>query len=370
MTDKSPAEVFPPGDRLKEELDARGWTQADLAEILGRPPRLISELITAKRAITPETAHGLGQAFGTGPDFWMNLEIQYQLARTARANHPVARRAKIYGQFPVKDMQRRGWLKPATALDDIEEELKNYFQISSLDDDIEIAYAAKKTSYEKLSTLQAAWLTRAQQLAETVSVSSYAQSNLEHLYAELRNCVAELRDAAKVPELLSKAGIRLLLIAPLPGSKIDGACMWFRKQPLVALTLRYDKHDIFWHALFHELDHIENGEGKSQPVVDSDLLKDCSDGPLTEKRANQTAASRLIPPDDMRQFISRFNPYYSDAAILSFAAHQKVHPGIVVGQLQHRGLVPWSSFSRFKAKIRDIIVPKAVTDGFSKHADG
>lgn len=369
MTDKSPAEVFPPGDRLKEELDARGWTQADLAEILGRPPRLISELITAKRAITPETAHGLGQAFGTGPEIWMNLETQYQLARTARANHTVAHRANIYGRFPVKDMQKRGWLKPVTALDDIEAELKNYFQVSSLDDNIEIAHAAKKTSYDRLNSLQAAWLMRALQLAPTVSVSRYAESNLERLYTALRGCVAELGDAAKVPELLSKAGIRLLLIAPLPSSKIDGACMWFRDQPLIVLTLRYDKHDIFWHALFHELDHIEHGEGKSEPVVDSDLLKDCSHGPRTEKRANQSAASRLIPPDEMERFISRFNPYYSDAAILNFAAHLKVHPGIVVGQLQHRGLVPWSSFSRFKAKIRDIIVPKAVTDGFSKHGD-
>src|SRR5262249_40913052 len=187
-------------------------------------------------------------------------------------------------------------------------------------------------------------------------------------YAALRGCVAQLADAVKVPQLLSRAGVRLLFIAPLPSSKIDGACMWFKDQPLIVLSLRYDKHDIFWHALFHELDHIEHGEGKSEPVIDSDLLKDCSHGPRTEKRANQSAASRLIPRDEMDQFISRFNPYYSDAAILNFAARVNVHPGIVVGQLQHRGIVPWSSFSRFKAKIRDIIVPNAVTDGFPKHA--
>jgi HTH-type transcriptional regulator/antitoxin HigA len=141
--------------------------------------------------------------------------------------------------------------------------------------------------------------------------------------------------------------------------------MWFKSQPLVVLTLRYDKHDIFWHALFHELDHIEHGEGKIEPIVDSDLFKDCSHGGQIEKRANHNAASRLIPPDEMKRFIARWNPYFSDAAILSFAAQVKVHPGIVVGQLQHRGLVPWSSFSRFKAKVRDVIVPKAVADGFA-----
>src|ERR1019366_7717927 len=52
-----------------------------LAEILGRPPRLVSELIAGKRAITPETAKGLGEAFNTGAQFWMNLESSYRLAQ-------------------------------------------------------------------------------------------------------------------------------------------------------------------------------------------------------------------------------------------------------------------------------------------------
>jgi HTH-type transcriptional regulator/antitoxin HigA len=265
-------------------------------------------------------------------------------------------------------MQKRGWLKPVTGLDAIETELQSYFQISSLDEGVNIPHAAKKTSYDRVSMLQAAWLVRAQQLAASVSVSKYIEINLAPLYAALLNCVAQPTDAARVPELLSKAGIRLVVIAPLPGSKIDAACMWFRNQPLIALTLRYDKHDIFWHALFHELDHIEHGEGKSEPIVDSNLLSDCSHGARSEKRANQTAASRLISTEEMERFISKVNPFYSDAAILNFAANLKVHPGIVVGQLQHRGLVPWSSFSRFKAKIRDVIIQTAVTDGFGRHA--
>lgn len=368
MTDKLPAEVFPPGDRLKEELEARGWTQADLADILGRPPRLVSEVITAKRAITPETAHGLGEALGTGAELWMNLESQYQLSQTPLANHTIARRAKVYGQFPVKEMQKRGWLRPATSLDAIETQLKNYFRISSLDEGVKIPHAAKKTSYDKLSMLQAAWLVRAQQLAPTVSVDKYSASGLKSLYDALRRCVQQPSDAAKVPALLSRAGIRLLVIEPLPGSKIDAACLWFDKQPLIALTLRYDRHDIFWHALFHELDHVEHEEGTTEPIVDSDLMADCSHGVKTEKRANQAAASRLIPAQEMERFISRINPYYSDQTILSFAAQLKVHPGIVVGQLQHRELVPWSSFSRLKAKIREVITQTAVTDGFGRLA--
>lgn len=69
-----PAEVFPPGEFLREELDGRGWTQADFAEILGRPPRLVNEIIQGKRRITPETANRLAAALGTSPEFWLHLE--------------------------------------------------------------------------------------------------------------------------------------------------------------------------------------------------------------------------------------------------------------------------------------------------------
>lgn len=85
-----PAEVFHPGEFLRDELEARGWTQADLAEILGRPLKTVNEVIVGKKAITPETARGLAAAFGTSAQFWMNLESAYQLHR-AGANEAAAR---------------------------------------------------------------------------------------------------------------------------------------------------------------------------------------------------------------------------------------------------------------------------------------
>lgn len=73
------AEKFPPGEIIKEELEERGWTQTDLAEILGRPLTLVNEIMTGRRAISPETARGFGDAFGVDPQFFLNLESAYQL---------------------------------------------------------------------------------------------------------------------------------------------------------------------------------------------------------------------------------------------------------------------------------------------------
>ena len=59
-TRTTPAQIFPPGEFIQEELESRGWTQEELAEIMGRPRRLVNELVAGKKAITPETARDFG----------------------------------------------------------------------------------------------------------------------------------------------------------------------------------------------------------------------------------------------------------------------------------------------------------------------
>ncbi len=67
MSEWMPAELFPPGEHLREELDERGWTQADLADILGRPVKMVNEIVGGKRRITEETAIGLADALMRTP---------------------------------------------------------------------------------------------------------------------------------------------------------------------------------------------------------------------------------------------------------------------------------------------------------------
>ena len=96
MTPKAPAEVFPPGDFIREELEARGWSQRALAEILGRPIQAINEIVNGKKRITAETAKELALAFGTSADLWMNLENAYRLATADDADPAIADRAEHF----------------------------------------------------------------------------------------------------------------------------------------------------------------------------------------------------------------------------------------------------------------------------------
>ena len=372
MGTRTAAEVFPPGEFLKEELEARGWSQVELAEILDRPPRLVNEIISGKRAMTPETAKGLGEAFGTSPQLWMNLESQYQLSRVSVAEDSIARKAHLYDRFPVREMIRRGWIQASNNVEVLEQQFMRYFGLMNIEDEPAFAHAARKRHYDSTSMLQLCWMYRAKALAPAVLARRYKESNLERLFEELRNRLEFVESVREVPALLAGAGIRLVIVEALPGAQIDGACFWLNKgaEPVVVLSLLYDRVDNFWHNLWHELDHVAHGEGKSEPILDSSIsaqqttLDQLGDIPDMEIRANTAAAESSIPKEEMDGFIARINPFFSDEAIVGFAKRLKIHPGIVVGQLQRRGLVGWGTHKKHLEKVRSHIVGQALTDGF------
>jgi len=71
-----------PGEILSEEfLKPLGLTQVALADHLDVPVQRINELVRGKRGVTPETAWLLAGAFGTTPEFWLNLQSNHDLVR-------------------------------------------------------------------------------------------------------------------------------------------------------------------------------------------------------------------------------------------------------------------------------------------------
>jgi addiction module HigA family antidote len=70
-----------PGVILSEEfLKPLGITQVELAARIGTPTQRVNEIVKGKRGITPETAWLFSQAFGTSPQFWLNLQSNRDLA--------------------------------------------------------------------------------------------------------------------------------------------------------------------------------------------------------------------------------------------------------------------------------------------------
>ncbi|MDL2275112.1 HigA family addiction module antidote protein [Desulfosarcina sp. OttesenSCG-928-G10] len=74
-----PSTPIHPGELLKDEMDALNLSAAELARAIRVPANRISQIISGKRNISADTALRLGKLLGTGPRFWLNLQMAYEL---------------------------------------------------------------------------------------------------------------------------------------------------------------------------------------------------------------------------------------------------------------------------------------------------
>jgi addiction module HigA family antidote len=88
--------AFPPGDLIREEIEYRGWSQNDLARIMGRPLQAVNELINGRKAITARTARELEAALGPDAQFWLNMETSYRLYKEGQADPEISVRAREF----------------------------------------------------------------------------------------------------------------------------------------------------------------------------------------------------------------------------------------------------------------------------------
>lgn len=366
MNNRTPAQVLPPGEFIKEEMEARGWTQEELAAVMGRPRRMVGDLLAGDKILTPETACDLGAAFGTGPEVWMNLETAFRLSLVKRESNEVSRRARLYSLAPVKDMIKRQWIKKTADVTALEQELKAFFAVESLNSAPQLLMAAKKSAtYQATTPEQLAWAFRVRNLAQAVRAAPFAPAGFGEMMRKLHRLVGHEADVRRVPALLAEGGVRLVLVEHLPRSYMDGAAMWIDKQsPVVGISTRYDRIDNFWFTLCHELAHVQRGDSSVDEWLVGEGAIPTEEKPECEQQADRDAAEFLVPEAEISDFILRIRPLYYREKVIQFANRIRVHPGVIVGQLQRRKELTYAQLREFLAKVRDTLKPNVLTDGW------
>jgi HTH-type transcriptional regulator / antitoxin HigA len=363
MTIRAPAEIFPPGEFLADELEARGWTQTEFAEIIGRPQKLVNDIINAKRGVTPETAADFAAAFGTSAQFWMNLETAWQLSKVPPRDETIARAAKLRERFPVREMVKRRWIiiDGQHSVAALERCLTDFYDLKSIDDPIQFKHAARRNYQSEVTNVQWAWIYRVNQLATALRVPRFSSGALQAKIPDLEKLMTEPEEIRHVPRILMECGVRLVIVEPIPGSEIQGVCFWIdNKSPVIGLTLKGDQIDKFWFDLWHEISHVLNGHGKDELIIEDFDQNSTNEN---EKIANRDAANHCVPIGAMKDFILRHTPMFSEKNMLGFARIVKRHPGIVAGQIQ-RITNRWDLFKKHQPRIRHIITQTALTDGY------
>jgi len=359
-----------PGSFIAEELEARGWTQLDLAFVLGVTGQSINPIIHGKRGIGPDMAKALAKAFDVPAEFFTNLQAAYDLSQANEPDPAVERRARLQEHFPVRDMIKRGWFEPGDSVM-LDTQIARFFEVDDLDSvPYMMQHAAKKTHYEETLPAQLAWLFRVRQLARAMTVAAYSEKTLRALLEKLATMRAEPEETRHVPRLLSECGVRFVVVEALPRAQIDGVCFWLNASaPVIGMSMQKDRIDNFWFVLRHEIEHVLRKHGQEKECIDLDISAEPAEGiePEEERLANEAAADFCVPTDQMTNFVARVRPFFYEHRVLMFAQRMQVHPGLVVGQVQRR-TKNYAFLRKHQVKVRQFVVPSAMVDGWGNVA--
>ncbi len=356
-----------PGYYIKEEMEARGWSQRDVAFILGSTDQALNPLLSGKRGISPEMAKALGEAFDVPPEFFANLQQAYDLAQARTPEPSIAVRRNMQSTYPVREMIKRGWIELSDAIM-IETQLVRFFGVENPDEIPYMAHAAKKSSYEEreIPPAQLAWLFRVRQVANSIAVPRYSEKALRSALDDLQRLLYAPEEARQVPRILAECGVRYVLVEKLPNAKIDGICFWLNDSPVIGMSLQHDRIDNFWFVLRHEIEHVLRGHGREQEMIDTDLDK-APDASTSEDElvANSAAADFCAPSDKLESFLMRKRPFYYEKDVVAFARLHNRHPGVVVGQIRRR-LGRYDYLTRYLVKVRQFVLPGSIADGWGQ----
>lgn len=361
-----------PGVFIKLELEARCWSQRDLAFILGQTEQQLNPLLSGKRAITPDMARLLGDAFDIAPQFFLNLQGQYDLQNAKEPDPAVKTRAELQALYPVRDMIRRGWIQDGEA-SLLQLQMTRFFEVANDDSPRHVAFAAKRTHYGETPPHQLAWVFRVRQLAKQMTVEKFCADKLREALRQLRSLMIDPEAVHTVPAVLTKCGVRFVVVEVLPNAKIDGVCTWLDdSSPVIGMSTLYDRLDNFWFVLRHEIEHVLQGHGKTSiGMIDHLCGAGTSEGESDseeERIANAAAADFCVPVQKMESFYSRKHPYFSERDVIGFATVVGVHPGIVVGQLQKR-MKRYDYLRKYQVPIRRHLISDAIADGWGNKVE-
>jgi HTH-type transcriptional regulator / antitoxin HigA len=338
-TDYSPAWACPPGETVRLLATKKNLRSDDLAQALGLPVGDLSQLFNGELPITAARAKSLAGVVGASIPFWLAREAQYR--RDVQALQEDSR--QWISSLPFADMVRYGWLKAATSSGDKLQSALEFFEVSTVDEwrDAWLSDRTGLTAYRTSPAFTAqaasvaAWLRRGEREAAELPLGTWSRDCFQRLLPSLKPLTRVREPAEFLPQLQEQCaacGVAVVIVRAPKGCPASGATRVKNGKAILQLSVRYLRDDSFWFTFFHEAGHLVLHEDR--------LFLEWSDrrelDSHEEAEANKFAGHVLISPSEEAALRALPHEYRS---IMRFAKNLSISPGIVVGQLQHRGLV-------------------------------
>ena len=348
--------AFHPGYYVAEIVEEMGITQAEFAARMGTTGKTLSNLINGQINLSNDLAQKLSIMMGSSVGFWLNLQKEFdENVIEINRQREFDAQAEIVREIDYSYFEKVANLAPAKTTAEKVENLCRYFRIADLrilaKPDFLVNFRSAVPDTKVKNTINAqAWPQTALNFAASVETERFDGDKLKANLPEIRKMTFQEPEVfmPRLKQIFSECGVAFVLLPHLKNSGINGAVKWVNgDRAVLAMNDRRLYADTFWFSLFHETRHVLQQKTKSV-FVSSDIQEMQAVDDRLEKEADLFAQNYLIPPKAYRDFAP--TRYTSDEEIAAFAEQIGIHPGIVVGRLQHDGIIAQNRCSSLKQK--------------------
>lgn len=353
--------AFHPGYYIAEVIEDMGITQAEFAKRLGTNGKIVSNLINAQINLSNEIAEKLSAMLGTSVEFWLNLQVAYEaklieIHKQKELDSQVKYAEMIDYHYFVNNAK----IPSAKSIYDKIINLCKYLKIANLgilsQRDFLVNFRSGVSTIEEKNLVNAqAWLQTALNFSNDIETNPFNAEKLKAYLPEIRSMTVQEPDVFidRLKEIFAECGVVFVLLPHLKNSGINGAVKWINANRVVlAMNDRRSYADTFWFSLFHEIKHVLQQKIKTVFVSNKSLGMTQLNENL-EIEADNFAQSYLIPDKAYKEFSTTKNITESD--IIWFSKKINIHPGLVVGRLQHDGIIPQSRYTNLKQQYKIFI---------------
>lgn len=351
--DFQPDWVSPPGDTVLALLEQKQKTLGDVLFELDLSEAQLDEFLCGQYIIDEKFAYVLARVLGGSKTFWMRRDASYRHG-LLRMEELAALDAKSWLQkLPIKHMLQNGWVENQTDHENLYRNCLKFFKINTHAEwnnvygSIEESLAFKTSpTYDQVPEAVAAWFRRCEYIASQQATATFDVEKLKGSLPSLR-ALTRVKDPrvfiAELQAICARSGVAVVLVPAPKGCRATAAAYQVNSEKfMIALSLRYKTDDHFWFALFHEIGHILNHD------LSAGILEIDGGESELEDEANAFARDILIPEQSRGRLYS-IPKRYRD--VIRFAWEINIAPGIVVGQMQHMGLLPHNWLKSAKRQI-------------------
>jgi len=351
-----PDVVFHPAATLNEKLSEMGVSIKEFALRTGKPEQTIIAVLKEERSLTPEMAILFENVTQIPAQFWINKQARYNeyVARKKR-EQAVADALDWAKEFPYSEMAKNNWVPPTRKIEEKTINLFNYFGVAShyAWEKLYVETKLKVAAYTSLKqTHQAhaisAWLRQGELQAKQINVPEFDIKQLKNNIPRMRQLMVEQPADffVQLQNICLNAGVILLFTPKLPKVPLSGSTRWLNNTPLIQLTARYKKNDSFWFTFFHELGHIILHGKKYISLENVDFA---AADPVKEEEAHQFAVKHTFTNEQEKEVLQ--NTTITEQDIIDYAKKFNTHPAMIIGRLQHDGIIPYSVGRQFMEPI-------------------